>query len=81
MNVTIANPGAALAGITGIALKSGAAFWLVKHCPASLAAGANCTVTVKFFPQAAQIYNATLTITDASGTAQKVIITGTGISN
>jgi hypothetical protein len=50
-------------------------------CPATLAAGASCTVTVKFNPQNAQYYTGTLIITDASGTAQKVAITGTGVSN
>ena len=33
-----------------------------------------------FFPQTAAYYTGTLTVTDASGTAQVVTITGIGVS-
>jgi hypothetical protein len=80
VTVTVANPGLASAGITGIALKAPAVYRLTNACPTTLAVGASCTVTVRFTPQAVQFYNGTLTVTEASGTAQKVSITGTGIS-
>jgi hypothetical protein len=80
LTVTVSNPGIAAAGIA-VTLKAPAVYRLTNACPATLAAGANCTVTVKFLPQAAAYYTGTLTITDASGMAQKVSITGTGVSN
>lgn len=79
--VTIANPGTATAGIASVTLNAPAVYHLKNQCPATLAAGANCTVTIRFTPQGAKLYNGALTITDASGTAQKVTITGTGVSN
>jgi len=81
MTVTVSNPGVSAAGISSVTLKAAPVYRLSNACPATLAVGASCTVTVKFNPQGAQYYTGTLTITDASGTAQKVSITGTGISN
>jgi hypothetical protein len=81
MNVTVANPATSAAGISSVTLSAGAVYRLINHCPASLPAGVNCTLTVRFSPQNAAIYNGLLTITDASGTAQKVTITGAGVSN
>ncbi len=80
LTVTIANTGVSAAGISSIKLKSAPVYRLANPCPATLAAGASCTVTVKFFPQAAKIYSGQLTVTDASGTSQVVTITGTGVS-
>ena len=80
LTVTVSNPGIAAAGIA-VTLKAPVVYRLSNPCPATLAVGANCTVTVKFLPQAAAYYTGTLTITDASGMAQKVSITGTGVSN
>jgi streptogramin lyase len=81
LTVTIANPGIAAAGISSIALKGSPVYRLSNPCPATLAVATSCTLTVKFIPQNASIYNGTLTITDASGTAQKVTIIGVGVSN
>jgi hypothetical protein len=81
LTVTVSNPGISAAGIASVTLKAAAVYRLTNACPATLAAGASCAVTVKFFPQAAEYYTGTLTITDGSGMAQKVPITGTGVSN
>ena len=81
MDVTVANPGAAPAGISSVTLKAAPVYFLVNHCPAVLAPNTTCTATVKFYPQNAAIYNGSLSITDASGVVQKVSVTGTGVSN
>lgn len=81
MTVTVANPGAASAGISSVKLAAPPVYRLKNACPTLLAAGASCTLTVKFIPQEAKYYTGTLTVKDASGTAQVVSITGTGVSN
>jgi hypothetical protein len=48
-------------------------------CPASLAAGASCSISVTFTPNAATKQTGTLTITDnAKGGTQTVPLSGTG---
>jgi hypothetical protein len=79
--VTVSNPGAAAAGISSIVLTGSRVYWLKNSCPASLASGASCTLTLHFFPQTNALYNAVITVTDAAGIAQKVSVTGTGGSN
>jgi hypothetical protein len=78
--VTVSNPGASAAGVTPT-LKGSPVYRLTNGCPATLAAGASCTLTVKFYPQSSAYYTATLTVIDAAGIAQNVPITGTGVSN
>jgi hypothetical protein len=78
--VTVSNPGASAAGVTP-SLKGSPVYRLTNGCSATLAAGASCTLTVKFSPQSSAYYTATLTVTDAAGIAQTVSITGTGVSN
>jgi hypothetical protein len=80
MTVTVANPGVASAGISSIKLAAPRVYRLKSTCPTSLAVGTSCTLTVMFFPQTAAYYTGKLTVTDASGTAQVVTITGTGVS-
>lgn len=81
LTVTIANPGVAAAGISSITLKASPVYRLTNPCPSTLGVGTSCTLTLRFYPQTAKIYHGSLTITDASGTAQVVTITGTGVSN
>jgi len=81
LTVTVSNPGIAAAGIASVTLQGAPVYHMTKSCPATLAVGASCTVKVTFYPQNTQIYNAILTVTDGSGTARKVSITGTGVSN
>jgi len=81
LTVSVSNPGVSAAGIASVTLKGAGVYRLKNPCPATLAVGASCTITVTFTPQTNKYYTATLTITDGSGTVQKVPITGTGGSN
>jgi len=80
--VTITNGTAAAVAISSVALTSpdpGDFSITANTCPASLAAGAPCTVTVAFKPTASDIRQAALKITDgAVGSPQMVYLTGTG---
>jgi hypothetical protein len=81
--VTITNGGADALSLTSIALSGGQAddFTLSKTCGSSLAAKASCTVSVAFKPVSAGSKTATLAITDnATGSPQKVALSGTGVS-
>jgi acid phosphatase len=50
-------------------------------CSSSLAAGASCTMSVKFTPTATGIRTGTLTVNDNASTAPQVVaLTGTGVS-
>jgi hypothetical protein len=54
-------------------------FMQTNTCPASLAAGASCSISVTFTPNAATKQTGTLTITDnAKGGTQTVPLSGTG---
>ena len=81
LTVTVSNPGASAAGITSATLKAAAVYAMKNPCPSTLAPGTSCTITINFTPQTNKYYTGVLTITDASGTVQKVSITGTGGSN
>ena len=80
LTVTVSNPGVSAAGIASVTLKAAAVYRMTNKCPATLAVGASCTVKVTFTTTAYQTYNGLLTVTDGSGTAQKVGITGIGIN-
>ena len=80
LTVTLSNPGANSAGIASVTLTAPPVYRLRNPCPATLAPSTSCTMTVKFSPQASQVYNGLLTVTDSAGIAQKVTITGTGNS-
>jgi hypothetical protein len=54
-------------------------FTQTNDCPASLAAGASCSISVTFTPSAATKQTGTLTITDNANTGmQNVPLSGTG---
>jgi hypothetical protein len=79
--VTLTNSGNAALTITGIAIggTNPANFAQTNTCGSSLAAGANCTISVTFTPVSAASFSATLTVTDnASGSPQPVTLSGTG---
>jgi phosphatidylserine synthase len=82
--VTLTNTGGSVLSTSGVALTgtNNAQFLIsANYCPASLAAGANCVLHVRFYPKAAGAATAALTITDnASGSPQSVSLTGTGIN-
>jgi trimeric autotransporter adhesin len=86
--VTLTNAGSALLNLTGIAITGNASTnfgFFVKGatpCPlpsGTLIAGASCTISVDFVPQAAGSVSATLSISDnAAGSPQSVALSGTG---
>jgi uncharacterized repeat protein (TIGR01451 family) len=79
--VTLTNSGSAPLTITGITVTGADAgdFAQTNTCPASLAAGANCTITVTFTPTLAGARTGAISIADnAAGSPQTVQLTGTG---
>ena len=81
-NATFTNVGTSALNISSIALigANAARFAETNNCPASLAAGASCTITVTFTPDfAGEIYQASVSITDgAYGSPQGIFLSGTG---
>ena len=81
-SVTLSNIGNASLSISNIALggTNPGDFAQTNNCASSVAAGANCTISVTFTPTAAGSRSASLSITDnASGSPQTVSLTGTGV--
>jgi hypothetical protein len=79
--VTLTNPGTIAATISSIAITgtNATSFVQLHTCGATLAPAASCTFYVSFKPTAAGALSGTLTITDnATGSPQKVTLTGTG---
>jgi hypothetical protein len=67
--LTLANSGAGPLSLDSISLASGAQdFAQTNACPRSLAAGANCAVSVTFTPSAAELKNAVLNVVTAGAT-------------
>lgn len=82
LNATLTNRGAVSFSVTGISLTGTYASWFsqTNNCPANLAAGASCTISVRFTPQAALSKTAKLSIaTSATSTPISVSLSGTGI--
>jgi hypothetical protein len=82
LNATLTNKGNVAFTFNGISLTGTGAPWFAQtnNCPASLAPGASCTISVTFTPQAAAIKSAKLTIgTSATSTPLSVSLSGTGI--
>jgi len=80
--VTLSNTGNASLSISSMALggANSVDFAQTSNCGASVAAGANCTISVTFTPSAAGARNASLAITDnATGSPQTVSLSGTGL--
>lgn len=83
LNATLTNKGVAAFTVNGIALTgSNAGYYTQTHdCPANLAAGASCTVTVSFAPTVSGSRSAKLTIaTSATSTPLSVSLSGTGVA-
>jgi hypothetical protein len=79
--VTLSNSGNAALNIASSAVTGTNAgdFAQTNNCGASVAAGANCTISVTFMPTAAGARAATLSITDnAPGSPHTVALSGTG---
>jgi Abnormal spindle-like microcephaly-assoc'd, ASPM-SPD-2-Hydin/Right handed beta helix region len=76
--VSLTNTGNAPLSISGITTTP--SFSQTNNCPASLAAGTGCAISVKFSPSDAGAQSGTLTITDnAVGSPQNVNLNGTGV--
>jgi hypothetical protein len=78
---TLTNSGNAALSITGIAVTgtNAADYAQSNTCPASLAAGASCTISVTFTPSATGSRAASVTVTDnAAGSPHTVSLTGAG---
>jgi hypothetical protein len=81
--VTLKNTGTARLTITGIAIAGAnpANFSQTHTCLSSLQAGASCTLSVKFKPNATGTRMAALSIHDnATGSQQSVALSGTGVA-
>jgi O-glycosyl hydrolase len=79
--VTLSNSGNATLNISSIAVTgtNPGDFTQSNNCGSSLAAAANCVISVNFTPQASGTRSASLTITDsASGSPQTITLTGIG---
>ncbi len=79
--VTVKNTGTIAVTLSSIALggTNATSFQEIGTCGASLAVGASCSLYVAFSPTTAAALTATLSITDnATGSPQKVTMTGTG---
>lgn len=78
--ITIANfGGSPLNGVNSVAVSGG--FAQTNNCPAMLAAGSNCTVSVTFTPATTGTVTGALKVTDDSGnlgTFQSMPLSGTG---
>ena len=82
MTVVVLNNGTAALPITSIRLggTNHAQFSHTHDCPAQLAIGAGCTVSVAFKPKSKNAKSATLKVTPGGGaTAKTVALSGTGI--
>ena len=79
--VTVKNTGTVTATISAIALggANATSFLELGNCGTTLAAGASCSLYVAFKPASAAALGGLLSVTDnASGSPQKVTLTGTG---
>jgi len=85
LNVTLTNPGATALILSGAGISvtgtNATDFVQTNNCGSSLAAGAKCTIAVKFTPPATGTFCANLTVVDnakAGSGAQTVPLSGTG---
>jgi len=76
--ITLTNPGGL--ALTPLTISTSGDFAQTNTCAGSVAAGANCTISVTFTPTASGAQTGTLTITDnASNSPQTVTLSGTGL--
>ena len=75
--ITLTNTGTAVLSISGI--QASVKFSQTNNCTATLAAGASCTISVTFTPNANGTVSGSLKVTDnAAGSPQSVSLSGTG---
>lgn len=83
-SVTVTNSGDATLTITGVTIAgtNASAFKMANGCGSTLAKGASCMIQVQFTPTTASTYNSVLEVSDnASGSPQKVSLSGTGLTS
>ena len=83
-NVTLTNTGNTTLAVSSIQVTgtNAASFSASNNCGTGIAAGASCTITVQFAPQALGALNASVTITDnAIGSPQLISLAGTGLAS
>ena len=81
--LTLSNAGNAALAITGITIAGANAvdFAQTNTCGSTLAAGANCAISVTFTPASAANFSASLSVADnAGGSPQTAALTGTGVA-
>jgi len=79
--LTLTNSGKGTMTLSGISLSDTSDYSMENGCPGTLAASASCTLTLAFTPKSAATLAASVTITDnASGSPQKVKLSGVGIA-
>jgi len=81
LNATLANKGSAAFPVSSIGIMGTYASWFAQtnNCPSNLAAGASCTIGVRFSPLAAATKLAKLSVvTGATSTPLSVSLSGTG---
>jgi hypothetical protein len=77
--VTLSNPGTGSQSVSSISVSG--QFTQTNNCGTSLAAGAHCTIEVKFAPSATGSQTGTLTVDNSSPTPTLTVsLTGTGVS-
>ncbi|HET9173126.1 MAG TPA: discoidin domain-containing protein [Actinospica sp.] len=78
-SVTVSNPGATAASVSSVSASG--AFSETNTCGGSIAAGASCTVSVRFAPTAAGSASGTLSVaSSAPSSPLSVALSGTGVS-
>jgi hypothetical protein len=76
--ITLTNTGNA--ALTPLSIARAGSYAETNTCPASLSAGANCTISVTFSPLGAGSQSGTITLTDnAANSPQTIPLSGTGI--
>jgi sugar lactone lactonase YvrE len=80
LSLTISNPKGYPVGIRSTSYTGDSAFAVTaNNCPAILAGGASCTVTITFTPLAVTGYQGTWTLTEASGAITAISVSGSGL--
>jgi hypothetical protein len=74
--VPVTNTSTSSAGIAGIGLSGDPSLTQKNNCPATLAAGATCKITVTFRPVSYGTFTSTLTLTESNGALDTVSVTG-----
>ncbi len=83
LSVTVSNPTGVPAGIQSISLSAPPQLKITgNNCPAILAGGASCKISVTFIPASTPAYyNGTLTFVESAGTTTLIPVSGEGVTD